>query len=319
MAQPKKTPKKTPAASVDGRRKLRRPKITLRPRLRRQIKQSRPPLPSAWRIFKNSLGHLRKNWWLFLGITLVYFILTIIFVKGFGSTNNLADLRGSFDKIFTGTTGRLAGSFALFGVLLSSAGTTTDAAASVYQSVLMVVVSLALIWALRQTYAKIKVTIRGSFYDGMYPLVPFVLILLCVGLQLIPLIVAGSVYGLVFNTGLAAHWYEQFAWAVVLLGLMLWSFYMISSSLFALYIVTLPNVRPMQALRSARELVRFRRWTVMRKLLFLPVILLVLGAAILVPLILLLPGVVGWVFIFLTMLTLAVVHSYMYSLYRGLL
>ncbi len=41
----------------------------------------------------------------------------------------------------------------------------------------------------------------------------------------------------------------------------------VKSSLFALYIVTLPDMTPMKALRSARELARYRRWTVLRKIL----------------------------------------------------
>ena len=57
--------------------------------------------------------------------------------------------------------------------------------------------------------------------------------------------------------------------------------------MFALYIVTLPDMTPMKALRSARELVRYRRWTVLRKVLFLPLMLLVVAAIIMVPIIIL--------------------------------
>ena len=67
--------------------------------------------------------------------------------------------------------------------------------------------------------------------------------------------------------------------------LALLSLYMICSSLFALYIVTLPNVTPMKALRSARQLVLHRRFLVLRKILFMPLALLVLGAIIMIPLI----------------------------------
>jgi hypothetical protein len=94
---------------------------------------------------------------------------------------------------------------------------------------------------------------------------------------------------------------------------------MVSSSIFALYIVTLPDVTPMQALRSARELVRYRRWSIARKVLFLPVSLLVIAAVIMVPVILLVTPASEWVFFILSMLSIAVIHSYMYSLYRELL
>jgi hypothetical protein len=94
---------------------------------------------------------------------------------------------------------------------------------------------------------------------------------------------------------------------------------MVTSSVFALYIVTLPNVTPMAALRSARDLVLHRRWLIMRKVLFLPVALLVIAAIIMVPVIILSPAVAEWLFFGLSMLALAVVHSYMYGLYRELI
>ena len=94
---------------------------------------------------------------------------------------------------------------------------------------------------------------------------------------------------------------------------------MICSSLFALYIVTLPNVTPMKALRSARQLVLHRRFLVLRKILFMPLALLVLGAIIMIPLIIFLTFAAEWIFFLLSMFVLTVVHAYMYTLYRELL
>jgi hypothetical protein len=75
----------------------------------------------------------------------------------------------------------------------------------------------------------------------------------------------------------------------------------------------------MQALRSARDLVKYRRWAVLSRVVFMPLALLLMIALIVVPLILFAISAVEWVFFFLTMLSLAIVHSYMYSLYRSLL
>jgi hypothetical protein len=101
--------------------------------------------------------------------------------------------------------------------------------------------------------------------------------------------------------------------------LALLSLYMVTSSVFALYIVTLPNMTPMRALRSARGLVLGRRWTVLRKLLFLPIALFLLGALIMLPLIWFWAPAATWVFFALSMACLAALHSYMYALYRSLL
>jgi hypothetical protein len=94
---------------------------------------------------------------------------------------------------------------------------------------------------------------------------------------------------------------------------------MLSSSLFALYIVTLPDMTPLTALRSARQLVRYRRWTVLRKIFWLPVALLILAAVIMVPIIIWLTAIAQWVFFLLTMFSLVATHAYMYNLYRELL
>lgn len=94
---------------------------------------------------------------------------------------------------------------------------------------------------------------------------------------------------------------------------------MISSSIFALYVVTLPEMTPIRALRSAKGLVQFRRWTVMRKILFLPFIICVVGIIIMLPVILLLTPAAEVIFLLLTALVLPVIHSYVYSLYRELL
>jgi hypothetical protein len=86
-----------------------------------------------------------------------------------------------------------------------------------------------------------------------------------------------------------------------------------------LYIACLPDVAPVQALRSARQLVAARRWTALRKILFLPFVLVLANVAIMLPIILLIPAAATWIFAVVMMFNLAVAHSYYYALYRSLL
>jgi phosphatidylglycerophosphate synthase len=76
---------------------------------------------------------------------------------------------------------------------------------------------------------------------------------------------------------------------------------------------------PMKALRSARELVMHRRWEVLRKLIFLPIALIIIATLIMVPLLLITAPVAVWVFFIMTIVGLVVAHSYVYALYRELL
>ncbi len=289
-------------------------------RLTKRIKHSKPKLTTAWRLFLLSLKFLRQNWKLFLSIVVVYFILTAVMVKGLGVSVGVKEAKSQLqDKVFTGTTGTLLTSVTLFGVLLGSTSSASSDVASVYQSILLVMTSLAVIWGLRQTYAGKKTSMRESFYKGMYPMVPFLLVLLVIGLQLLPIAAGTMIYSVVIVGGIAVTVVEKVAWILLIILLALLSLYMVSSSIFALYISTLPNMTPLGALRSARELVRYRRWMVMRKVLFLPVMLLVVGAVIMVPIIIVVTVAAEWVYFGLSMITLAVVHSYLYSLYRELL
>jgi hypothetical protein len=282
-------------------------------------KPSPKPVSSALAIFRSSLSHLMGHSKLYLGIVAVYLLLTIVMVKGLGVSIGTSEIKSSLTDVFTGSGGTLLAGLTVFGVLLSSSSSASSDVASLYQTILVVLTSLAVIWALRQSYAGVDTSVKESFYKGMYPIIPFVLVLLVVGLQLMPLVIGSWLYSAVISGGLAISAAEQTIWAVLVIGLSILTVYWLSSSVFALYIVTLPDMTPLKALRSARQLVRRRRFLVMRKVLFLPVVLLLLGALVMVPLIIFITPVAEWVYFGLSMAVLAIIHSYIYNLYRELL
>jgi hypothetical protein len=292
-----------------------RPKAQAGPRrLKRPVK-----LPSAWRLAETAAKTLWQYKRLFIGITLVYALLDVILVQGLSGGTDVSTLKHTLSQASAGHFGGLGSGLRIFVVLLGSAGSSSSAAASVYQMFLVLIASLAVIWALRQVLAGSIVRVRDAYYRGMYPLVPFILVILTIILQLVPVLVGAAVYSLVINNGVAVSLVEKLAWSVAYLLLALLSLYMISSSLFALYVVTLPDMAPRKALRSARELVRHRRWTVLRKILCLPIILLIVAAVIMLPVIAWLTPLARWLFFLLTTFSLVAVHAYMYTLYRELL
>lgn len=286
---------------------------------KKSVKKHHVALPNVWRLSRQAAAALWNHKKLFIGLTIIYGLLNLVLVQGLASNTDVSGLKNEFNQVFKGNLGQVATSLSIFATLVGSAGNGSSDTAGAYQLFLVLLASLAIIWALRQTQAGAVIRVRDAYYKGIYPLVPFILVLLVIGLQLLPLIIGTGLYSLVITNGIATVAAEKICWALLAILLALLSFYMISSSLFALYIVTLPDMTPMKALRSARELVRFRRWTVLRKVLFLPVALLVAAAIIMVPIIIFLTPVAQWVFFILTMLALVAVHSYMYSLYRELL
>lgn len=288
--------------------------------LQKSIKIKDNKLPSSWRLLRRTGGIFRRNWKLFLGIIAIYIVLTLVLVQGFSATSvDGSGVKSSFTNLLHGDFKELGNSASIFVYLLGSTSGGVSAAAGVYQVFIGLIISLAVIWALRQIYAGSKIRIRDSFYKGMQPLVPFVLVVLVIGIQLLPLAGGALIYTTVVNQSIAATLVEQLIWAAFFFALCLLSLYMLCSSLFALYIVCLPDVTPVVALRAARELVLHRRWEILRKVIFLPIALLSMAAIIIVPLILVAAPVASVVFFLLSMMVLPVVHTYLYALYREML
>jgi hypothetical protein len=287
-------------------------------RVHKHIKSEGVTVPSAFKLLRRSVGVLARNWKLFLLVSLVYGLLNFVLVQGF-SAQNLGDIKDSIGDAGGGSLSWAIRGTSMFAYLLSTASAGSNPGASVYQVMMQIIVSLAIIWMLRQLYASRKVRMRDGFYQGMYPLVPFLLVLVVIVLQAIPATLGIWLYSVVNSNGIAASSVEQILWAIVAFLAILLSLYWICASVMALYVVSLPNMTPFAALRSAIQLVRFRRWAVLRKLLFLPIVLLLVGALVMIPVILLSTAVAPWVFLVVAMFALPVVHSYLYALYRSLL
>ena len=317
--KPAKKPVSAPTAVVSKPRRLKLgnyQSLRLQKRIKHPVK-----LPSVWQLSKTAAGIIGRHKKLFISLTLVYGLLNLVLVQGFaaGSTD-VSTLKQALNSAVSGHFGPLTSSLLIFTQLVGAAGNSSSPTAGAYQLFLAIITSLAIIWTLRQLLAGSQLKrVRDAYYLGMYPLIPFMLVLGVIGLQLIPLLIGSTLYGLVVSGGIAVYAVEKIVWALLYGVLALLSVYMISSSLFALYIVTLPDMTPLSALRSARELVRYRRWTVLRKILALPIILLIGAAIIMVPIIILLTPLAQWVFFLLTMFALVAVHAYMYTLYRELL
>ncbi len=276
--------------------------------------QIRRAIPSSRTLLRRSVDIMWQNKKVLGGVLLVYGVLQIVLVRGV-LMSNFSEIKNAVDQNFDG----FLGTATLFTYITSSFGSVSTAEAGVYQSFLFIVCSLAFIWALRQVMAKKVIRIRDAYYKGMYPLVPFILVLLVMGLQTIPALIGSWLYGTVLANEIAVTGFEQVFWLIVFLIFLAPSVYMICSSLFALYISTLPDMTPLQALRSARELVRYRRWAIIRKIAILSIVVLLVLALVLAPVILIIPVITPFIFYALTIVITGFVHTYLYSVYRELL
>jgi hypothetical protein len=282
-------------------------------------KMNRRKLPNSFKIAKAACNVIWQNKLLFISLGLIYAFLNLALVQGF-SNSGIGNLKTELNNAFYGHQGSVASGIGVFTVLLGSVGSSgSNQAAGGYQIFLGLIISLAIIWGLRHVMTGKKVRIRDTFYLGMYPLVPFILIFLLVILELIPLIGGAAVYSLINQNGIAVGFLENLLCAIGFALLAFASIYMLSSSLFGLYIVTLPDMTPLKALRSARNLVKHRRLRVITKILALPVFLIIVATLIMLPLVLWVTWSAQWVFFLLKMFALIAIHAYMYTLYRELL
>lgn len=322
---PKKTVKKAvntkvSVASGTRVRKLGRKQNRKLDAAKRKSEQKLKKLPAAWIIFARSVRHLYRHKKLFLGILLVYAFFYVVFIKGFSANFKLGDLRANLESTFKGKLSSLDSGIALFGLLLGTAGTTATESGGIYQMILITLTSLALIWALRNTFVeKFRVSIKDSFYKSTGQLVPFMGVCALLVVQLMPALIVASLYSTMQTGGLLVGWLQSSIGFVILCAGLGWTLFMLSSTLFALYIVTLPNAKPRESMRAAKELVRYRRVFVMRKVLFLPAALLLFAATVLLPLIIFVPIAAEILFLIFTILLLGVVHSYLYTLYRSMI
>lgn len=307
--------------TTDGNKKRRIKTAHYRSfRLQKKIPNVRPSLPSVRTLLSTTTRLLIHNWKFFFGISLVYGILIFIFVRSVGGGVDVVGLKQTINELGL-ASGNVGTSITLFGVLISGSSADNAQLVTMYQSIIVLITGLAIMWGLRQVSGKqhSKLSAKDAFYRGMHPLIPVVLVLVVMGLQLIPVSLGVNLYTATVESGLAVTIAEQAFWTVlaVLLGLL--SLYMISSSIFALFIASLPNMTPVRALRSARQLVLHRRWEVLRKLIALPIVLLIILGLVVIPIIAVVPILAEAVFFVASVIILPFALAYIYELYRSML
>lgn len=286
---------------------------------KQKISNGYKKLPSGFVLLYRTFQQLVEQWQLLGGILLIYALVDLIFVGGNSANTSLTTVKSGLSNFLHGHINNFTTGFTLFSFLLSSGNTANNDAAGAYELVLLLIVSVVYIWALRQVYAKQKVRIRDAFYTGTFPLIPYILILLVIGIQLLPLAIGASLYSNLLNGGYLVGTISHIIAMLIFLLFAAWSVYMLCSSIIALYIVTLPDMTPLKALRASRELVKFRRWVVLRKLLFLIIAVAIGGTVLLIPVALFATTTAMLIFLAITALTVGVVHSYIYGLYREML
>ena len=308
----KKTPNKPPASRRFTPYSFKSP--IKRRRAEKTVSQTKTA--GSFTIFGRAVKLLFSHWEVFGGLFLIFMLVNTILA----ATSLLSvDLSQAKFQLTDQGVDSISTSFALFEAMFSNGVGSATGGNGAYQMLLLILMSLATVWALRQLIAGNRVRVRDALYNSSYPLVQVLLVLLVMAVQLLPMALGLFLLNTLLIGGVIIVNWQQFLVGAAIFLLCAWTIYMLISSTVSLYIATLPEMTPLKALRSARDIVRFRRAMVLRKLLFLPFLLVLIGGLILVPLSFLFPSVAPFVFFGLSMAVVPIVHAYMYILYRELI
>ncbi len=277
----------------------------------------------------SSMRTLWRETWLFLWkhrvkmaiFVLIYTITYMVLVRGINEfTLNADEIKLELEDVLSGNFGAIITFLVLYTSLLSSITTSPDDITNFYQSSILVIFSLSFIWLIRKLHLRdSSATVKEAFYQGMRPLIPFLTVLLVMALELIPAGVSSLIFVTAQSASVVSTEFESLTFSVLaVLGFVL-TVYLLVGSIFAPYIVTLPNMAPITALRSSMRLLRIHRWIVLRKILLFFFVLLVLGFFLVLPFIIWLPKYAEIAFFVMGCASFAVMHTFMYKLYRSML
>jgi hypothetical protein len=265
-------------------------------------------------------------------LAVLYSVLTVLMV-GIASqdlystaSNTLNATSGDF---FNGVLGQIGKSGLLF-LTAASGGLsqTLTEAQQVYAGVITLLTWLTTVWLLRNLLAGHKVKLRDGLYSAGAPIVSTFMVALVFIVQLLPLALAVIGYSAASATGLLAGGVEAMLFWIVALLLAVLSAYWITSTFFALIIVTLPGMYPYQALKTASDLVIGRRLRILLRLVWMVFVTIIAWAIVMIPVIILDSWIksiwsaisgfptVPLVLLILGAVTIIWVSSYVYLLYR---
>ena len=185
------------------------------------------------------------------------------------------------------------------------------------------------VWLLRNILAGHKVKLRDGLYSAGSPLLSTFLVTLLLLVQMLPFALALIGYSAATATGLlAAGGIESMLFWIAAALLTVTSLYLMTSTVFALIIVTIPGMYPLTAIKTAGDLVIGRRLRILKRLIWASLYVSVIWILIMIPIILIdlwikgLWSTISWVptipivMLALSSSTIVWVSSYVYLLYR---
>ena len=300
--------------------------------------QRKTELPSLTSQANAAFKMFFKFWKIFLPLLLI-FVGLYIFLIGAMSENTLADVRANVEQTNKdvadgkiGTVGKAG--LTLLGIISTGGLTTMNDAQVVIAVLLFTIIWLVTIYLARHLLAgHQEIKMRDGFYSALSPLVSTLVVGLIIFLEAVPIMLTIIVFQVALTTEfLSTPFYALlfFMFAALMITL---SLYLLSSSFFAIIVVSAPGLYPLTAVRMAKNLIMGRRLRFLIRVFYLVIIVALLYLLLLMPAIILdgiLKAQFAWLadskipFVAIIQLTITVfifiyLSIYFYLFYRALL
>ena len=300
--------------------------------------QRKTELPSLTSQASAAFKMFFKFWKIFLPLLLI-FVGLYIFLIGAMSENTLADVKANVEQTNKdvadgkiGTVGKAG--LTLLGIISTGGLTTMNDAQIVIAVLLFAIIWLVTIYLARHLLAgRQEIKMRDGFYSALSPLVSTLVVGLIIFLEAVPIMLTIIVFQVALTTEfLSTPFYALlfFMFAALMITL---SLYLLSSSFFAIIVVSAPGLYPLTAVRMAKNLIMGRRLRFLIRVFYLVIIVALLYLLLLMPAIILdgaMKSQFAWLteskipFVAIIQLTITVfifiyLSIYFYLFYRALL
>lgn len=210
---------KNKSISADKSKQAKK-KVTKQSKKAKKSKKEQKKLPGSFSLFGRMFTNVKRHWLAIGGLVLIHGVLQVLF---------------AFDM-------------------------TLSEGQTFFSSFLIAIFSLSYIWVFReQQQDDPQVRVSHAIYSGPSQIVPFVVLILLASIQLIPFTFGAFLYQVaVITGGIAVYYWEKLLFAGLWLTLAIPSAYWLATTVISLVVVAIPGVKPLEAWRATRDLVKPR-------------------------------------------------------------
>lgn len=231
-----------------------------------------------------------KNWKLFIPLLIIALVLNFLLV-GIMDEGDYSEFKRILDNTSEEVAGDDIGNVAKAGLVLISAVTTgglsgdSSEASTAFAVFIFMIIWLTTIFLIRHVLAGHKVKLRDGLYNAMSPLISSFLVFVVAVIQCIPIFLLIIAFSAAIQTDFLATPLYALVFFVFAVLMIVISAYLLSSSIIAFVAVSAPGLYPMQALRTASELMMGRRIRFLLRIVALIFVIALVWVIVMLPLI----------------------------------